>query len=60
MSGGWGCPNNDKGACRRVPGRACEPGMKGCVLSGRYVFSRDEKNRSRRQRQAVAEEMHEK
>jgi hypothetical protein len=28
----------------QVAGRACNPGMKGCVLHGRFVFSRAEKN----------------
>ena len=41
---GWGCPNELKGMCLRVKGRACDPGMKGCVLHGRFVFSNPEKN----------------
>ena len=28
----------------QVAGRACDPGMKGCVLHGRFVFSRADKN----------------
>jgi len=44
----WGCPHNDKGQCRQAPGKACDPGMKGCTLFGRFVFSTDEKNISRR------------
>lgn len=43
----WGCPHDDKGQCRQVPGKACDPGMKGCTLFGRFVFSADAKNISR-------------
>jgi len=46
--GGWGCPHEDKGQCLKVPGKACDPGMKGCTLSGRFLFSKDEKNISNR------------
>lgn len=42
---GWGCPHEANGQCTRVQGRACDPGMKGCVLFGRFVFSNPEKNR---------------
>lgn len=45
--GGWGCPHEVKGECRRVLGRPCEPGMKGCVLAGRFVFSDPAKNTAR-------------
>lgn len=41
---GWGCPNELKGTCLRVSGRSCDPGMKGCVLHGRFVFSNPAKN----------------
>ncbi len=41
---GWGCPNEVQGKCLRVKGRACDPGMKGCVLHGRFVFSNPDKN----------------
>ena len=47
---GWGCPNELKGTCLRVQGRTCDPGMKGCVLFGRFVFSTPEKNISRHTR----------
>ncbi len=50
---GWGCPNELKGTCLRVEGRECDPGMKGCVLFGRFVFSTDEKNISRHARAAA-------
>lgn len=46
--GGWGCPHEDHGQCLKVPGKACDPGMKGCTLSGRFLFSSDDKNISRR------------
>ena len=42
---GWGCPHDNNGACLKVPGCACDPGMKGCVLFGRFSFSKEEKNR---------------
>lgn len=42
---GWGCPHEVDGRCRRVEGRPCDPGMKGCVLFGRFVFSNADKNR---------------
>ncbi|QKQ27941.1 hypothetical protein [Candidatus Reidiella endopervernicosa] len=45
--GGWGCPHEVKGLCDRVEQRNCEPGMKGCVLAGRFLFSEDEKNTKR-------------
>lgn len=45
--GGWGCPHEVKGECQRVLGRPCEPGMKGCVLAGRFVFSDATKNTAR-------------
>jgi len=51
MSGGWGCPHEEGGKCGKVQGRECEPGMKGCVLAGRFVFSTDEKNRTRSQKE---------
>lgn len=43
--GGWGCPYDDNGQCLKVTGKACDPGMKGCVLFGRFTFSKEEKNR---------------
>jgi len=42
--GGWGCPHEEKGHCRRVKGLPCNPGMKGCILAGRFRFSNEEKN----------------
>jgi hypothetical protein len=42
---GWGCAHEANGTCTRVGGRPCDPGMKGCILSGRFRFSNDAKNR---------------
>ena len=53
MSSTWGCPHEDNSKCGRVLGRDCEPGMKGCTLSGRYTFSSEEKNRTQRQKQKI-------
>ncbi len=44
MSSGWGCPHEDRGTCLKVAGHACDPGMKGCVMHGRFRFSTPEKN----------------
>ncbi len=53
---GWGCPNELKGTCLRVDGRECDPGMKGCILFGRFVFSTPEKNISRHARTRPADD----
>lgn len=45
MSSGWGCPNEANGMCKKVTGHACDPGMKGCVLFGRFRFSTESKNK---------------
>jgi len=45
--GGWGCPHEEDGRCRRVKNRPCDPGMKGCILAGRFHFSNEKKNISR-------------
>ncbi|CDH43298.1 MAG: hypothetical protein IPL59_00275 [Candidatus Competibacteraceae bacterium] len=42
---GWGCPHQFNGICQQVKDRPCDPGMKGCVLAGRFRFSNDTKNR---------------
>lgn len=42
---GWGCPHELNGACQHIQGRTCDPGMKGCVLAGRFRFSNEAKNR---------------
>jgi hypothetical protein len=48
VGGGWGCPHEDQGVCTHVNGLPCDPGMKGCVLFGRFVFSNPDRNISRR------------
>jgi hypothetical protein len=54
MSGGWGCPHEVNGRCQRVLNRPCDPGMKGCVLFGRFTFSDPAKNRPVRSAHARA------
>jgi len=43
--GGWGCPHEVNGKCARVNDLPCDPGMKGCVLFGRFVWGNQSKNR---------------
>lgn len=52
MSGSWGCPHELNNLCSKVNNLPCDPGMKGCVLYGRFVFANDEKNQRLRQKQA--------
>jgi hypothetical protein len=52
MAGGWGCPHEVNDACTKIDNLSCDPGMKGCVLAGRYVFANDDKNERLRQKQA--------
>jgi hypothetical protein len=40
----WGCPHEMNGVCLKVNKLPCDPGMKGCVLYGRFVFSNPAKN----------------
>lgn len=42
---GWGCPHQESDKCNRVAGRPCDPGMKGCILAGRFRFTNPGKNR---------------
>jgi hypothetical protein len=47
----WGCPHEINGKCTKVNNLPCDPGMKGCELAGRYVFtSNDEKNKRFREK----------
>ena len=49
----WGCPNEIDGKCAKVDHLPCDPGMKGCVLAGRYFFtSNDDKNKRFREKLA--------
>jgi len=52
MSSSWGCPHELKGLCTKVKNLPCDPGMKGCVLYGRFVFANDEKNEPLRRKRA--------
>jgi len=45
---GWGCQHETKGLCSRVNDIPCDPGMKGCVLFGRFVWADDSKNRPKK------------
>lgn len=52
----WGCPHEVDGKCQRINNQPCDPGMKGCVLAGRYVFTgNDEKNLRFREKRAREE-----
>ena len=44
----WGCPHECNGKCARVNDLPCDPGMKGCVLFGRFRFADPNKNRPRK------------
>ncbi len=44
MSGGWGCPHEVDGRCQRVEHKKCDPGMKGRVLAGKFIFSDKTRN----------------
>lgn len=52
MAGAWGCPHETNDLCSKVNNLPCDPGMKGCVLHGRFVFANDDKNERLRQKQA--------
>ena len=45
----WGCPHECGGKCARVNDLPCDPGMKGCVLFGRFRFADPGKNRPKKQ-----------
>jgi hypothetical protein len=51
----WGCPHEINGKCSKINDLNCDPGMKGCVLAGRYFFlSNDDKNQRLRDKQERA------
>lgn len=52
MGGGWGCPHEIDDRCSKVNDLPCDPGMKGCVLHGRYRFANEDKNARFHQLQA--------
>lgn len=49
----WGCPHEIDGKCTRINNLPCDPGMKGCVLAGRYVFANSE-DKNKRLREKLA------
>lgn len=53
---GWGCVHEHDEVCTRVANRSCDPGMKGCILAGRYRFSNEAKNRPPKRIVASGEE----
>lgn len=56
MSSSWGCPHEINDACAKVKNLPCDPGMKGCVLAGRFLFTDEEKNARLRKKMARASE----
>lgn len=52
VSGSWGCPHELNDLCTKVNNLTCDPGMKGCVLYGRFVFANEEKNQGLRRKRA--------
>lgn len=56
MAGGWGCPHEVDDTCAKLNNLPCNPGMKGCVLAGRYVFADEDKNERLREKKARNEE----
>jgi hypothetical protein len=44
MSGSWGCPHEIDNHCGKIKNLPCDPGMKGCVLAGRFRFADEQKN----------------
>ncbi len=52
MAGGWGCPHEANDICTKLNNLPCDPGMKGCVLAGRFVFANEDKNKRLREKQA--------
>lgn len=52
MSGSWGCPHELNDLCTKAKNLPCDPGMKGCVLHGRFVFADDTKNEPLRKARA--------
>jgi hypothetical protein len=55
MAGSWGCPHETDDRCGKVNNLPCDPGMKGCVLHGRFVFANEDKNERLRQKKAREE-----
>ncbi|HUW37158.1 MAG TPA: hypothetical protein VMV91_07470 [Rhodocyclaceae bacterium] len=59
MAGSWSCPHEVDDHCTRVRNQRCDPGMKGCVLAGRYRFFdggvKDGEKNERRLKKRLAE-----
>ncbi len=53
MSGSWGCPHERNNLCTKVRNLPCDPGMKACVLYGRFVFADESKNEPLRRKRAA-------
>lgn len=56
MAGGWGCPHEIDDICNKINNLPCDPGMKGCVLAGRFVFANEDKNARLREKQARSDD----
>lgn len=56
MSGAWSCPHESNGLCTKVNNLPCDPGMKGCVLAGRYIFFGSDQKNERLRRKLAREE----
>ena len=52
----WGCPHESNGLCTKINQSNCDPGMKGCVLAGRYVFANSEEKSARFREKAAREQ----
>ncbi len=50
MAGSWGCPHEVNDTCTKIQNLPCDPGMKGCVLAGRFVFANEDKNERLREK----------
>jgi hypothetical protein len=50
----WSCPHDLDNICQRVQGARCDPGMRGCVLHGRFRFANQESGGARKPVKAEA------
>jgi len=57
MAGAWGCPHEANDVCTKVNNLPCDPGMRGCVLAGRYVFFNNDPKNERLRAKRVREEV---
>jgi hypothetical protein len=55
MAGGWGCPTGVDDRCTKINDLPCDPGMKGCVLAGRFRFADDDTNQRLKEKKAREE-----